>query len=55
MSKEPLSERCSVMKHPERPVPGDCPKDALYIRTTDEGGACRGGEQSHHARGAEGE
>lgn len=39
MSKEPLSERCSVMKHPERPVPGDCPKDALYIRTTDEGGA----------------
>lgn len=39
MSKEPLSERCSVMKHPERPVPSDCPKDALYIKTTDEGGA----------------
>jgi hypothetical protein len=39
MSKEPLSERCSVMKHPERPVPSDCPKDALYITTTDEGGA----------------
>ena len=38
MSKEPLSERCSVMKHPERPVPSDCPKDALYIITGDEGG-----------------
>jgi hypothetical protein len=39
MSKGPLSERCSVMMNPERPLPSDCPKDALYIKTTDSDGA----------------
>lgn len=40
MVDEPLSEHCSLMRHPERSVlPSDCPKDATYIRTGDEGGS----------------
>ena len=40
MSKEPLSDHCSLMKHPERTSrPSDCPDGATYIRTTNEGGA----------------
>lgn len=40
MRKEPLSEHCSIMAHPERTtLPSDCPKDAAYIKLTDEGGS----------------
>jgi hypothetical protein len=38
MPREPLSDHCSLMKHPERSVlPSDCPKDASYIKTGDQG------------------
>ena len=40
MSKEPLSDLCSIMKHPDRKVmPSECPKDATYIKTGNEGGS----------------
>jgi hypothetical protein len=40
---EPLSEHCSLMAKPGGPAkpaqrPADCPKDAAYIKTVDEGG-----------------
>jgi hypothetical protein len=39
MPKEPLSDHCSLMKHPERTIrPSDCLEGAAYIKTTDEGG-----------------
>jgi len=40
MSKEPLSDHCSVMMHPDRKgLPSDCPKDATYIKNGNEGGS----------------
>ena len=39
MRREPLSEHCSLMMHPERTtLPPDCPEGAAYIHNTDKGG-----------------